>query len=165
VISNLLKWHWWRFNGEGYFWGMLSGIVPALIFPLITDTLDLYYFPVILLISLVGCIIGSYASPPTPEKVLLHFYEKTRPWGFWKPVYEKMIAQNQAFKRNTNFSRDMVNVLIGTAAQTILVIIPLYWILHQSSSLFISIGILIGCVILLKINWWNKLDNEFHQTN
>ena len=31
--SNVLKWYWWRFNGQGYFWGMLSGIVPALIFP------------------------------------------------------------------------------------------------------------------------------------
>lgn len=157
VISNLLKWHWWRFNGEGYFWGMLSGIIPALIFPLFTDTLDLYYFPIILLISLAGCIIGSYAAPATPEKVLLHFYEKTRPWGFWKPIYEKMIAQNPAFKRNTNFSRDMINVFIGTTAQTTLVIIPLYLILHENIPLMISIGILIGCVILLKINWWNKL--------
>jgi Na+/proline symporter len=164
VISNLLKWHWWRFNGEGYFWGMLSGIVPALIFPLFTDTLDLYYFPIILLISLAGCIIGSYSAPPTPENVLMHFYEKTRPWGFWKPVYEKMTAQNPAFKRNTNFSRDMINVVIGTIAQTSLVIIPLYWVLHENSSLLISIGILMGCVILLKINWWNKLGLDFHNT-
>ncbi|MCR9229289.1 MAG: hypothetical protein NXH90_17850 [Flavobacteriaceae bacterium] len=51
VVSNVLKWHWWRFNGEGYFWGMLSGIVPALIFPIFTDTLDLYYFPIILFTS------------------------------------------------------------------------------------------------------------------
>ncbi|WP_339654373.1 sodium:solute symporter family protein, partial [uncultured Salegentibacter sp.] len=41
VVSNVLKWHWWRFNGEGYFWGMLSGIIPALVFPIFTDTLDL----------------------------------------------------------------------------------------------------------------------------
>lgn len=165
VISNLLKWHWWRFNGEGYFWGMLSGIVPALIFPLFTDTLDLYYFPAILLISLAGCVIGSYSAPPTPEKVLLHFYEKTRPWGFWKPVYEKIIAQNPGFKRNTNFSRDMVNVIIGTTAQTTLVIIPLYLILHENISLLISTGILIGCVIFLKLNWWNKLDVDFNNAN
>ena len=33
VASNLLKWYWWRFNGHGYFWGMLAGLVPALIFP------------------------------------------------------------------------------------------------------------------------------------
>ena len=26
VISNVLKWHWWRFNATGFFWGMLTGI-------------------------------------------------------------------------------------------------------------------------------------------
>ncbi|PKP40025.1 MAG: hypothetical protein CVT96_10840, partial [Bacteroidetes bacterium HGW-Bacteroidetes-13] len=60
--------------------------------------------------------------------------------------------------------RDMVNVLVGTIAQTSLVIIPLYLILHENISLLISIGILMGCVIILKINWWNKLDLDFHKT-
>jgi len=26
VIPNLLKWHWWRFNGYGYFAGMIAGV-------------------------------------------------------------------------------------------------------------------------------------------
>ena len=25
IAANLLKWHWWRFNGNGYFWGMIIG--------------------------------------------------------------------------------------------------------------------------------------------
>ena len=45
VVSNVLKWYWCRFNGYGYFWGMVFGLIPALIFPRVTDTLDLYYFP------------------------------------------------------------------------------------------------------------------------
>ena len=24
VVANVLKWYWWRFNGHGYFWGMIS---------------------------------------------------------------------------------------------------------------------------------------------
>ena len=27
VMANVLKWFWWRFNGYGYFWGMMAGIV------------------------------------------------------------------------------------------------------------------------------------------
>ncbi len=34
VASNILKWYWWRFNGYGFFWGMVAGLVPALIFRL-----------------------------------------------------------------------------------------------------------------------------------
>jgi SSS family solute:Na+ symporter len=26
TASNVLKWYWWRFNGYGYFWGMVTGI-------------------------------------------------------------------------------------------------------------------------------------------
>ena len=33
VMANVLKWIWWRFNGYGYFWGMMAGIVGAMIIP------------------------------------------------------------------------------------------------------------------------------------
>ncbi len=26
TAANVLKWYWWRFNGFGYFWGMVSGL-------------------------------------------------------------------------------------------------------------------------------------------
>ncbi len=29
VAANFLKWIWWRFNGWGYFWGMLTGLIIA----------------------------------------------------------------------------------------------------------------------------------------
>jgi hypothetical protein len=30
TASNVLKWYWWRFNGYGYFWGMVTGIGASL---------------------------------------------------------------------------------------------------------------------------------------
>lgn len=160
VMSNLLKWHWWRFNGEGYFWGMLCGIIPALIFPIFTDTLDLYYFPLILVISLVGCIVGTYSAPPTNDDVLIKFYKKTHPWGFWKPILEKIKETEPEFEKNKAFGRDMFNVVIGVIGQTLLVVIPLYIILHENIPLIISIAMLIVCLIILKKNWWDKMKNE-----
>src|SRR5690606_20064531 len=65
ISANVLKWYWWRFNANGFFWGMLVGIVAALIFPYFTNGLDLYYFPWLLLISLVGSIVGTFTAPPT----------------------------------------------------------------------------------------------------
>jgi Na+/proline symporter len=32
VVSNVLKWYWWRFNGYGYFWGMVAGSFRRLFF-------------------------------------------------------------------------------------------------------------------------------------
>ncbi|MDT0651879.1 sodium:solute symporter, partial [Zunongwangia sp. F297] len=160
VVSNVLKWHWWRFNGEGYFWGMLSGIIPALVFPIFTDTLDLYYFPVILLISIAGSIIGTYTAGPTDDDTLMEFYKRTRPWGFWKPIKEKVKQEDPGFEENNAFGRDMFNVLIGTIAQTLLVVIPFYIILRENVPLIISCVILIISVVILKKNWWDKIKTE-----
>ena len=74
VGANILKWHWWRFNGEGFFWGMVAGLVSAGIVPeLFPDVLSLYLFPVILLFSLIGSFVGTYSAPPTDEAVLKAF--------------------------------------------------------------------------------------------
>ena len=161
IVSNILKWHWWRFNGEGYFWGMLSGLIPAIVFPLVfKDTLELNLFPLLLLITTLGCIIGTYLGPPTEEAKLKEFYKKTRPWGFWKPIHDKVVTEDPTFKRNNMFKMDMFNIVIGTGAQTLLVIIPLYLILREYTTLYISLGMLLICAILLKKYWWNKLDQQ-----
>ena len=161
VVANILKWHWWRFNGEGFFWGMVAGMIPALILPSVfSETLDLYYFPILLIMSIIGCVIGTYSAPPTEEAVLKSFYTNVRPWGFWKPIHDKLLAENPNFKKNDNFRKDMFNVLIGTIAQTVLVILPMYMVFRQEMPIYILIGILAVCFYLLKKYWWNKLDEE-----
>jgi Na+/proline symporter len=164
VVANMLKWHWWRFNGEGFFWGMVAGMIPALILPLVfTSTLDLYYFPVLLLSSVIGCVAGTYSAPPTEDAVLQSFYTKVRPWGFWKPVYSQLLAQNPDFKKNTDFKKDMFNVLVGITAQTALVILPMYLVFRQHTPLYITLAILGLSAFLLKKFWWDKL-GQSHQS-
>ena len=51
IAANILKWHWWRFNSKGFAWGMIGGLIPALILPyvpVVNTVLPLYYFPIIL---------------------------------------------------------------------------------------------------------------------
>jgi Na+/proline symporter len=50
TASNVLKWYWWRFNGYGYFWGMLVGIISALALSQ-TDINALQAFPYMLACS------------------------------------------------------------------------------------------------------------------
>lgn len=160
IASNALKWHWWRFNASGFFWGMLSGIVPALIFPLMFDTLDLYYFPLLFLISLIGCVIGTYAAPPTDKEVLKKFYATVRPWGFWKPVRQMLLEEDGLLVENKFFKRDMLNVCLGIIGQLCLTLLPMYLILGTEVPLFITIIILAAIAIILKKTWWNKLENS-----
>jgi SSS family solute:Na+ symporter len=161
VASNVLKWYWYRFNGHGYFWGMLAGLVPALVFPLLfQQTLALYYFPLLFALSLAGCLIGTYATAPTDEKTLMAFYRNVRPWGFWGPIHRKVVALDPAFRRNEDFGRDMVNVVVGTAWQTALVLLPMYVVLLNWSRAAIVVGVIVLTSWILKKNWYDLLDRE-----
>ena len=161
VAANVLKWYWWRINGQGFFWGMVGGLIPALTFRYIfTGVLDLYTFPLMLLIAVIGCVIGTYSAPPVKEEVLKAFYRNVRPWGFWKPIHDKVVAEDPAFMKNTHFRRDMFNVLVGTIWQTGLVIFPIYIVLMQTVPTVISIGIVIITSIILKKTWWNNLPRD-----
>ena len=161
IVSNVLKWYWWRFNGYGYFWGMVAGLIPALIFPYIfTETLDLYYFPWLLLISIAGALLGTLLTKPTNEETLKEFYRTVNPWGFWGPIKQKVIAENPDFKPNKNFKMDMFNVVIGTIAQTALVALPIYIVLRDTLPIWITIIITIICGFILKKTWWDKLPEE-----
>ncbi len=158
VVSNVLKWYWWRFNGYGYFWGMVAGLIPALIFPYVfSETLDLYYFPWLLLVSIGGALAGTFLTKPTNEETLKEFYHNVRPWGFWGPIKEKVMAENPGFKPNKNFKKDMFNVVIGTIAQTALVALPIYIVLREGIPIWITIGITVICLVILKKTWWDKL--------
>jgi SSS family solute:Na+ symporter len=161
LSSNVLKWYWWRFNAHGYFWGMVAGIVPALVAPTIwTEVLPLYYFPHLMGLSLVGCLLGTYLTQPTDEETLKTFYRTVRPWGFWGPIRRQVEAENPGFKHNTNFKRDMVNVVVGTVWQTALVVLPIYFVLMKWTPVAVSAVIVAVTMIFLKKNWYDKLEED-----
>ncbi|HMQ61064.1 MAG TPA: Na+:solute symporter [Flavilitoribacter sp.] len=160
TASNVLKWYWWRFNGYGYFWGMLTGIIAAMIIPfLIPYTNGLYAFPVIVAISLVGAIAGSLLTPPDDEEVLKNFYLRVRPWGFWKPVYEKLKAEKPDLQKNTAFGRDMLNVVIGIIWQTGMVAAAIFLVIRQFDWLGVSVAAVAICSLVLKKTWYDKMEN------
>jgi len=160
IAANMFKWYWWRFNANGFFWGMAAGIVAALAFPFIfPHTLPLYVWPLLFLISVIGCLVGTYTAPPTDHEILKKFYATVRPWGFWKPVYQQVIKEDPNFQANKRFKLDMFNVVLGMVAQCCLTILPMYIVLWLKLPLVITILILAVIIVILKRTWWNKLEN------
>jgi len=167
VCANVLKWYWWRFNANGYFWGMFAGIIasaipPALSVSGVTDYFDgtrmLYFFPIFIVIQLIACILGSYAAPPTNEETLKEFYKTVRPWGFWKPVRMKIQAsEDPGIQKNRNFGINMANVVMGITGQILLTLLPMYFILSKWTGLGIVLALLAVIFITMKRTWWNRL--------
>jgi SSS family solute:Na+ symporter len=167
TASNVLKWYWWRFNGYGYFWGMVAGIAAALILPFfshtfigqypLTNNFSMNAFPIILFVSIIGCILGTLLTKPEDDETLKHFYKNVRPWGFWKPVYKMVLKDDPNFEANKDFPRDMFNVVIGICWQSALVAFPIFLVLRYWTPFFIALCIVVVTSTILKFNWWNKL--------
>ena len=161
TAANVLKWVWWRFNGHGYFWGMLAGLIAStakLIF--FSEWIDIYFFPVIFSFSILGCLLGSFLTPPDDMETLKSFYRNVRPWGFWKPVLLEVQKEDKNFLPNKMFSKDMFNVLIGIIWQMALVVWPIYLLIKKWDAVLISISIVILTTFALKKLWYDPLKKQ-----
>ncbi|MBP6759496.1 MAG: sodium:solute symporter, partial [Flavobacterium sp.] len=166
VCANVLKWYWWRFNANGYFYGMLFGIIasaipPALSVSGVTTYFDgtrmLYFFPVFIVIQLIACVVGSYAAPATDDKTLISFYKNVRPWGFWGPVHEKALADDPTLEKNKNFKVNMLNIVLGIIGQILLTLLPMYLILSKWSAFMIVLTLLASIMFIMRKTWWKRL--------
>jgi Na+/proline symporter len=180
TASNVLKWYWWRFNGFGYFWGMVVGIASALALPpliakvpLVQHLLAIYsinldvsiVFPLVLVLSLIGCFAGTLLTKPDDEEVLKDFYRRVRPWGLWGPIYRKVLAEDPGFKRNTDFMRDMFNIAVGIVWQVALVVLPMYIVIWELKRAAITLAIVLATSAILKFTWYDHLERREVETD
>jgi Na+/proline symporter len=169
TAANVLKWYWWRLNGFGFFTGMLVGMVGALamprllgqLFPQIApDAIPLYGFPVLLLLSTAGCVVATLATPPDDKRMLMDFYRRVRPWGWWGPVRDAVLAEDPAFPVNQNFRRDAFNVVVGTGVQTALVALPIYVVLRRFDGIATCLALIAVGGTILKKTWYDRLASD-----
>jgi Na+/proline symporter len=173
TASNILKWYWWRFNGYGYFWGMSTGILSALFIPSVIEDIQAVHgflgrypinqdvsiiFPLVLVISLIGCLAGTLLTKPEDEEVLKDFYRRVRPWGFWGPVLQKVLAEDPGFKRNKDFLRDMFNIAVGIVWQISLVVLPLYFVIWEFRRAALTLAVILATSAILKFSWYDHLE-------
>jgi Na+/proline symporter len=161
TAANVLKWIWWRFNGYGYFWGMIAGLVASMIVPKLFPAMtSLNAFPIIFAVALAGSLLGTLLTKPEDDATLMEFYRRTRPWGFWKPVQEKVMALHPDFVPNTNFRRDALNIVIGIVWQMSQIVMPLYVVFALWWQFFASLAVFAVTTWLLKVLWYDKLEHE-----
>ncbi len=161
TAPNVLKWHWWRFNGYGYFWGMVSGIVTALVLAQLVPASDyLYYFPVTMGMGALGSILGSLLTKPDEMDDLKSFYTTVRPWGFWEPVAAAVLKDNPEFESGASASRDLSNVAVGIIWQTSLVVAPVYLIIREWYAMGFAVALAVATSYWLKKRWFDELADD-----
>jgi len=156
VAPNVLKWYWWRFNGYGFFAGMIAGTAAA-VAKIYLPIQPVFSFLLILAVSFAASILVCLSTEPENLKVLKSFYRTVRPWGWWQPVYEACRAEDPRFEKNKDFARDMFNLAIGLVWQTSLVTSPIYLVIQHWKEMWISLAVCAITSLILKLTWYDKL--------
>jgi SSS family solute:Na+ symporter len=161
LIPNVLRWHWWRFNGWGYAAGIFGGLGAATLFGIgqtfhwfrASGLPEYVYAPIIWLASLAGCLSGSLLTPATPIAVLETFYTRVRPFGFWQPVRAHCAAAPQI----ASLPMAAINVVAGVFALIASFLSVFFLIGHYFSYFGTAIGVVLLCGIILYRCWYKSL--------
>lgn len=160
LIPTLVRWYWWRMNGYGFAAGTAAGMIAAVIQRMFLPDIPEYSaFIITTVSSLVGMLIGTYASKPTDENVLLEFYKRTRPFGFWGPIRKK-IAQDTMEKINKENRRDIISTFMAVPWQVILFLTFMTVIFKRWDQFLWLIIILAALSLGLYFKWFRHLSTE-----
>ena len=160
---NVLRWYWWRLNGQGYAAGVFGGMALSL-GQVFVDTmylenpLPLYIgFPVIAIASTIITIVVSLLTQPTDIETLKNFYKKVQPAGSWRPAKDAVLAEDPGFKKQLPFRVELFNTLVAMVGITALYVSMLYLVLHRLSIGFSLLATTFVCVIILYFTWYKNL--------
>jgi SSS family solute:Na+ symporter len=157
IIPQVIRWYWWRFNGWGFASGVFTGMVMAfaqlIFYPGIGD---MWGFLIITSASFVASILGTFMSDPVDDEVLMNFYRKTRPFGFWGHIREKVkdIDQHEVALEN---KRDLRSIFIAVPWQLTLFLTPMVLVTRQWHLFWPLFGLLMVLSLLLYFGWFRHL--------
>jgi Na+/proline symporter len=171
VAANVLKWYWWRFNGYGYFWGMVAGIGASMVVPPLVERIlghgynQLFIFPILFILSIIGCLAGTFMTKPEDDEVLKKFYRTVNPWGWWGPIRAKVVKEDPTFVPNPDALRDTFNVAVGIVWQMCLMSLPIYIVLKQWAWAVPIACILAVTSVIMKLSWYDRLEKAHPPTH
>lgn len=158
LVPATFRWHWWRFSAKAFVWSMIGTatfIVAQKVFgpewsiveTLAVDTIASF---------LITVVIG-FRSDPTDMEVLVKFYSRVRPFGFWKPV--RLEAERRGLVPvNDPMPRiDILNGILTVFFQVSLALVPFYLFLRQWALMSFWIGITLTLGVILYFTWYKNL--------
>ena len=130
VAPNVLKWHWWRFNGWGFFAGMVAGTAAAIVPAVVRCTRSspsCWYCPS-------AGWPPSWSAWPPRRKTWTCSSSSTRPsdpGDSGDRSIRRCRGEARDFQANHDFGRDAFNILVGIVWQIAMVAMPMYLVIQQ----------------------------------
>jgi solute:Na+ symporter, SSS family len=158
LVPATCRWHWWRFSARAFVWSMAA---TALLIALqksfcggwsAARTLT---FDVTLSLALTVAI--GWLHRPTDLDVLVAFYARVRPFGFWGPVRAEAVRRGVVPAADRMPLLDVVNGLITAVFQVTLALVPFYLFLRDWPRAAVWGLVLVILTVVLYFTWYRHL--------
>ncbi|MBN1482163.1 sodium:solute symporter [candidate division KSB1 bacterium] len=160
MIPMLVRWYWWRLNGYGFAIGTAAGMIAAVIqkatFPWAPEY---FQFLFVSLVSFLAMVIGTYATPATDKSVLIDFYKRTRPFGFWSTI-KTVIPEHVRQQLNSENRRDRISTVLAVPFQLVLFLTTMTIVFKRWDNLLYLGTVLVLLAIGLYYFWFRHLSTE-----
>ena len=162
VTPNILRWYWWRLNGQGYAAGALTGMILSLLQVILDQAFKLswpifYTLPAIALSVCAVAVVVAVATEPTDLSTLKAFYRTVQPGGWWKPIRRAVLAEDPSFRRDRPFAADFVNVLLGIPWMIALYLAPMYAVGHHWTEFWRCATVVAVLGVVLFSSWYRHI--------
>ncbi len=161
LVPATMRWHWWRFSAKAFVWSMVATAlfiaVQKIFFGSISGTNSLGINTVC---SLVITIVIGFMVKPTDRQILVKFYSKVKPFGFWGPIRKEAVRQGLMKPNDREPMWDAINGLIAPVFQFIIALLPFYLFLRKWPQFWLVAACLAVVTIVLYFTWYKNLPSK-----
>lgn len=160
---NVLRWYWWRLNGQGYAAGVLAGMALSLgqalgdTYVWRTPTPLYVGFPIIACASTAVTILVALSTRPTDAATLHAFYQRVQPFGLWGPVRRDLDRSGVRIEREIPVRVELFNTAVALVAIAGLYVSTLYLVLHRHAIAALVLGLAATGALVLAVSWYRTL--------
>ncbi|MGZ5479188.1 MAG: hypothetical protein ACXWGZ_06305 [Candidatus Aminicenantales bacterium] len=111
-------------------------------------------------LGLATTIVMAALMKPADMEVLVKFYAKVRPFGFWGPVRRECVKRGLVPAKDKMPKIDILNGFITAAFQFSLAIMPFYLFMRNWKHLGIWTGAAAAIAVVLYFTWYKNLPSK-----
>jgi len=161
LVPATCRWHWWRFSARAFVWSMVAtAVLIGLQKTFFGDWSASRTLAFDTLMSLVMTVVIGWLTRPTDMEVLVRFYAKVRPFGFWGPVRTEAARRGLVPASDRMPLIDALNGVITAFFQVALALVPFYLFLREWARAWFWGGILAALSVLLYFTWYRNLPSR-----
>lgn len=161
LVPATMRWHWWRFSAKAFVWSMVAS---ALIIVLQKIFFFDWSISKTLAADILGCFLATviigFALKPTDMNVLVNFYSRVRPFGFWGPVKREAVRRGLVPENDHLPAFDALNGFIAMGFQFSLALVPFYMFLRDWEGFWTWLTVMAGLAVVLYFTWYKNLPGK-----